>query len=151
VSRAPHRAIVERADLREDQEHREHEAEVADAVRDERFLARDRGGVALEPERNQQIRAQADAFPTHERHQEARAEHQHEHRSREQVHVREEAREPLVAVHVADRIQVNERADAGDEQNHRRRQRIHEEAEVDLEPAGLDPGEAVADDGALLW
>ena len=139
-----HRGVVERADLREDQEHREHEAEVADAVGDERLLARDRGRVALEPERDQQVRAQADALPPEEGQQEARAEHEHEHRGREQVEVREEPAEARVAVHVPDRVQVDQRADAGDEQDHRRRERIDEEAEVDAEAARLDPREAVA-------
>ncbi len=72
-----------------------------------------------------------------EREQEVRAEHEHEHRRREQVHVREEAAEAGIAVHVPDRVQVDQRADAGDEQDHRRRQRIDEEPEVDAEAAGL--------------
>ena len=126
-------AVVERPDLLEDQEHREHEAEVADAVRDERLLARDRGRVALEPERDEQVRAEAHALPAQEGEQEARAEHEHEHRRREQVEVREEPAEARVAVHVPDRVQVDQRADAGDEQDHRRRERIDEEAEVDAE------------------
>ena len=74
-----------------------------------------------------------DALPAQERQQEARAEHEHEHRRREQVQVREEPREAGVAVHVPDRVQVDQRADAGDEQDHRRRQRVDEEAEVDAE------------------
>ena len=83
----------------------------------------------------EQVGAQADALPAEEGQQEARAEHEHEHRGREQVHVREEAAEALVAVHVADRVQVDQRADAGDEQDHRRRERVGEEAEVDAEAA----------------
>ena len=80
--------------------------------------------------------------------EEARAEHEHEHRRREQVEVGEEAAEARVAVHVADRVQVDQRADAGDEQDHRGRERIGEEAEVDAERARLDPREAVAHVGA---
>ena len=44
-----------------------------------------------------------------------------------------------VAVHVPDRVQVDQRADAGDEQRHRHRQRVDQEADVDLEPAGRQP------------
>ena len=52
--------------------------------------------------------------------EEARAEHEHQHRGGEQVQVREEPREARVAVHVPDRVEVDQRADAGDEQDHRR-------------------------------
>ena len=48
------------------QEHGEQEAEVADAVHDERFLAR-RGGVLLVVvETDQQVGAESDSFPSHE-------------------------------------------------------------------------------------
>ena len=62
------------------------------------------------------------------------AEHEHQHREDEQVQVQEELRELRVAVHVADRVQVDQRADAGDEQAHRDRQRVDEEPDVDVEP-----------------
>ena len=45
-----------------------------------------------------------------------------EHRGREQVEVGEEPRVARVAVHVADRVEVDQRADAGDEQDPRDRQ-----------------------------
>ena len=63
------------------------------------------------------------------------AEHEHQHREHEEVQVEEELRELRVAVHVADRVQVDERADAGDEQRHRDRQRVDQEAHLHVEPA----------------
>ena len=57
----------------------------------------------------------------------------HQHREGEEVEVEEELREVLVAVHVADRVQVDQCADAGDEQAHRDGQRIDEEPDVDRE------------------
>ena len=96
----------------------------------------------LEPERDEEVRAGADALPAEEGEQQVVAEHEHEHREHEQVQVDEELGEPRVAVHVADRVEVDQRADAGDEQDHRHRQRVEQEAEVDLEAAGRDPGEA---------
>ena len=143
------RRVVQAPDLQEDQEHRDHEPEVADARGDERLLARDRGTPALEPERDQQVRAEADALPAEERDEEARAEHQDQHRGAEQVHVREEARKALVAVHVADREDMDERSDAGDEEDERHRERVDEEAHVDLEPARRQPFEERGHVGAF--
>ena len=94
-----------------------------------------------EPEGDEEVRAGADALPAEERDQQVVAEHQHEHREHEQVQVDEELREVRVAVHVADRVQVDQRADAGDEQAHGDRQRVDQEPDVDLEAAGRDPGE----------
>ena len=70
----------------------EDEAEVADAVDDERLLAGVGRRLLLEPEADQQVRAEADALPADEHHQEVGAEHEHEHERREQVQVREVAR-----------------------------------------------------------
>ena len=67
------------------------------------------------------------------------AEHEQQHREDEQVQVDEELREVLVAVHVADRVQVDQRADAGDEQRHRDRQRVGEEPGLDRQAAGGQP------------
>ena len=96
------------------------------------FLPADGVGLAREPERDEQVAAGADALPAEEGDQEVVAQHEAEHREDEQVQVDEELREVLVAVHVADRVQVDQRADAGDEQRHRDRQRVDEEPGVDL-------------------
>ena len=82
---------------------------------------------------DEQVRAEADALPAEEGDEEARAEDEHQHRGGEQVQVGEEPAEALVAVHVADRIEVDQRADAGDEQDPRDRQRVGVEAHVDVQ------------------
>ena len=99
---ARHLVKIEGAEPRKRQQHAEKEAEVADSVDDEGFLAGVGGGLLFEPEADQQVRAQADAFPPDEQHQEIRAQHEHEHERREQVQVREVARVLGVAllVHV---------------------------------------------------
>ena len=74
----------------------------------------------LEPEADQQVRGQADALPADEQHQQRAAEHQQQHEEQEQVQVGEEARVALVVVHVAGRVDVDQRADAGDDQRHHR-------------------------------
>ena len=91
------------------------------------------------PERDQQVRARADALPPEERDEHVLAEHQHQHAEREQVEVQEELGELRVAVHVADRVEVDQRADAGDEQAHRDAQRIGEEREVDVQTSRRAP------------
>ena len=113
-------------------QHAEDEPVVADAVDDERLLAGVGRRLLLEPEADQQVRAEADAFPADEHHQEVRAEHEHEHERGEQVQIREVARELAVGlvVHVGGRVDVDQRADAGDDQDHHRRQRIEPEREA---------------------
>ena len=61
----------------------------------------------------------------------------------EQVHEREEAAEVLVAVHVAERVDVDQRPDAGHKENERDRERIGEKPHLHLEPAGREPREEV--------
>ena len=100
--------------------------------------------ASSEPERDQEVGAGAHALPAEERDQEVRPSTSIEHREDEQVQVGEEPREVRVAVHVADRVQVDQRADAGDEQRHRDRERVDEEADVDVEPAGGEPGEQLS-------
>ena len=61
------------------------------------FLPASAADCLLEPEADQQVRAEPDAFPADEHHREVRAEDQHEHERREQVQVREVARVLAVA------------------------------------------------------
>ncbi len=134
---------VERAEGDERQQGAEDEGVVADAVDDERLLAGVAGRLLHVVEADQQVRAQPDALPADEHHQEVRAEHQHEHEEDEQVQVGEEARVVGVGllVHVGRRVDVDQRADAGDDQDHQRRQRVEPEGQVEREVARLDPGE----------
>ena len=142
--------VADRADRLERQEHRDHEARVADAVGDERLLAGRRRRRSGLPERDQEVRAGADALPPEERDEQVLAEDEHQHREREQVEVEEELGELRVAVHVADRVQVDQRADAGDEQAHRDAQRIGEERHVDVQRPDRQPREQRDDVGPLL-
>ena len=67
---------VERAEVGDEEEHREQEAEVADAVDDEGLLAGVGGGGLREPEADQQVRGEADALPADEEQQEVVGEDQ---------------------------------------------------------------------------
>ena len=113
--------------------------DVADPVVDEGLLAGTGRRVPGEPEGDQPVRAGAHPLPPDEGHQQVAPEHQDEHRGHEEVHVEEELRVVLVALHVADRVQVDETADAGHEQDHGHRQRVDVEAGVDLQAVDRDP------------
>ena len=93
------------------------------------------------PEADEEVRAEADAFPADEQHREVRAEHEDEHERREQVQVREVPRVFAVGllVHVRGRVDVDQAADAGDDEDHHGRERIHAERERDVQVARRDP------------
>ena len=74
------------------------------------FLPADGGRRPLEPERDEEVGAGAHALPAQEGEQEVVGQHQHQHREGEQVQVDEELRVPLVAVHVADGVEVDQGA-----------------------------------------
>ena len=126
--------------MRDQQEHREQEAEVADAVDDEGFFAGVGGGVLLEVEADEQVGGETDALPADEEQKEARDEDQDEHEEHEEVEVGEEAPVAFFVRHVADRVDVDEEADAGDDAEHDEREVVDGEGEVDLEAGDGDPG-----------
>ena len=142
---------VERSEEREDAEHTEKETEVADAVHDERLPARSRSVFPLVVVPDQEIRAEADAFPPHEHQDEVVRENERQHREHEQVHVGEVARVTrvgLVVLHVADRVEVDQETDERHEGNHQRREWIQAERHVHGEVACRDPWSDPLDDGA---
>ncbi len=120
-----HDRVAEGAHGGDGEEDRQHEAPVTHAVGDEGLLARRGVGLVGEPERDEEVGAGADALPTEERHEHVVAQHQHEHREHEQVHVDEEPGEAGIAVHVPDRVQMDQRPHPGDEQAHGDRQRVN--------------------------
>ena len=123
----------------DDQKQRDQKSEVADAVDDERFLARRRRRIFREPESDQQIRRQAHALPADEHHQVVVGQHQRQHEEHEQVQVGEEAVVAGVVPHVADGVDVDQKSDSGDDQQHDQRKLIEIESEVGAEAAGANP------------
>ena len=95
--------------------------------------------LVAEPEADQQVGAETDAFPADEHDREARPEHQHQHEHHEEVEVREVARVPRVFLHVADAEQVDQAADTGDDQEHHGGELVHLEGQVELERADRQP------------
>ena len=138
--------IVERLEIDKDQEDRQKEPGVADAIDDKglrRCLGRRHLVIVVA---DQEIGAETDAFPADEEHRVVVAHHQQQHRDHEEVHVREEARESLFTVHVADRIDVDEEAYSRHHEEHDAGERIHEEGHVDREIPAENP--RVGDDFA---
>ena len=116
---------VGRADQHENGKNTERETEVADTVDNERF---DRRGIRrrfVVPESDQQIAGQPDALPAKEELHQIVCGHQHQHREGEQREIAEEARTVRILVHVADGIDMHERRDRVDHDQHHGRKRIY--------------------------
>src|SRR6266849_7980760 len=132
---------VDNPEVEEDQEGGEDHPHVADGVHDEGFASCQDRRPALEPEADQQVGTEADEGPADDQPDEIPGEDEKEHREDAEVHVREEARVAGVLSHVADRIDVDQEADAGDYQHNQGRERVDVEVEGDVEVAALPPGE----------
>ena len=141
---------IERAKLAEEQKQSQQETEIADAVYPKRLIARIRSGFPQEPESNQQIAAQAHAFPSHEEHQVVRRQHQHQHEKHEQVEIGEKSAIAGVVLHVADGIEMDEPADAGHHEQHDQRELIDLQSEIRAQAPSLDPGEVRPQPGNLI-
>ena len=144
--------LVERrgAEGDEDQADAEREPDVTDAVDHERLLGRGRCGRLVLPEPDQQVRRQAHALPAEEDADVVVGEHQDQHRDDEEVQVAEEPAPALVVLHVADRVDVDQPADPGDQQQEQRRERVVEQPELDLPVTGAEPGPQVQADLPVL-
>ena len=134
-------AEIHRMERPEEQQNADGESEVADARGDERFLPGADRGLLQEPETDQQVAAQAHAFPADEHQDDVRGEHQREHEKDEQVQVGEEAVVALFVGHVAGRIDVHQQADEGDDEQHHDRELVNLQGEIHFELAGGNPGE----------
>ena len=131
--------VVARAQTPEEQEGSQQKAGVTDAIDDEGLLAGAGIGFFGKPETDQQVRAQPDAFPTDEQKRQVVGEHEDEHRAGEQVEVGEVAREAGLVRHVADRVDVDQKADAGDDQQHHGGESVDAKGHIDLQRPGRQP------------
>ncbi len=132
---------IQRAERAEQQEHPQHEAEIADAVDDERLLARIRRGFLQEVETDEQVAAQAHAFPADEEQHEIGGENQNQHEEHEEIQVGEEAVVAAFVRHVAGGVNVNQEADAGDDQHHHDGELVQLQVESRAEIPGDNPVE----------
>ncbi len=145
-----HRPEGEAAEPQEHQHDRDRQAHVTDAV-DQEGLLRGGGGAGLVlPEADEEVGGEAHALPADVQEQVVVGEDEQQHRREEQVQISEEAAAPLVVLHVPDRVQVDQRADARDQQHERHRQLVEAEGDVRLEALDRDPAEQVARQGPVL-
>ena len=84
----------------------------------------------MEVKSDEQVAARAHAFPADEEQQEIIREHQHQHGKHEEIQVAEEAVVAAFVRHVAGGVNVNQEADAGDDEDHNGGERVELEAPV---------------------
>ena len=130
------RGEIHRGEGRKYQQDADGEAHVADARDDERFFARVGRRFLQEPEADQQVAAQAHAFPSDEHHDQVRGQHQRQHEEHEQIQVAEEAVVAAFVRHVAGRIDVDQHADEGNHQQHHHGKLVHLQREIHAERPG---------------
>src|SRR5438067_94542 len=111
------------------QKQSDEKSKVADTIDDECFLSGRRGGVLDKPKPNQQVGRQAHAFPTNEHQQVVVGQDERQHEEHEQIQVREEPVVAGVLPHVADGIDVDEKANASNDQQHDQRKLVEVESE----------------------
>ena len=109
---------VQRAELTEHQKHRQHEKRITDSIDHERLASRIGIRKVRVPKSDQQVRGDTHALPTDEQHRVRIAKHQNQHHPDEEIQVREEPREALVAVHVPGGKDVNQKSNTRDDQRH---------------------------------
>src|ERR1700722_15998270 len=130
---------AERAEGGEHEENSDEKTEIADAVDYEGFFASGGRGAALEIKPDEQIGGETDALPTDKHEKEVAGEDQDGHEKEEQIEEAEEARVAWLAAHVAERVDVDEEADSGDDEKHDGGKLVEDECEIDLERADGEP------------
>src|SRR5712671_2176772 len=135
----------------EEQEHAEHESEVADAIDDEGFLAGVSGGFAEEIKTDQQVTAKSHAFPADEEEHVIGGQDQDEHEEHKEIEVGEKAVVAAFVSHVAGGVDVDQPADPGDYEEHDHGEVVDLEVEAGAEISGDDPSEVLMDPGDIFW
>ena len=114
-------------------------AEITDTVGDKGLDGGVVGGLLLVPETDEQIGGQAHTFPAEEELEEVVGGHQHQHGEGEERQIGEETRAVRIVGHVAPGIDMHERGDRVDDDQHGRGQRIQLDVPGDIEIANTHP------------
>ena len=135
-----HRGVIQRAEQQKHRGDAEQEAEIADAVDQERLEVGGDRAVALIPKTDEQIRHQPDRLPAEKQLQEVVRHHQHQHGEGEQRDVAKEALVAGVAGHVADGVDVHHQRNESHHDHHGRAQRVYHETDAHRHAAAHAPG-----------
>ena len=104
------------------------------------FLPGVGGRILLIPEPDQEVGTEAHPFPPDEHEQEVVSRDQKEHHEDEEVQVDEEPPEAGIVVHVADRVDMDEKPHPGDHQAHDDGEGVEPKTDGDPEFTRGDPG-----------
>src|SRR5271168_3205479 len=124
---------AQRSEVPGDGKHAQQETGVPNAVDDERLVSRGTGGMAMEVEADQEIRAEADALPANEHYGVVVRQNQRQHGEHEQVQISEKAVVTAFVRHVAGGVDVNQHPDAGDEKQPDGGKRVEQESGIGVE------------------
>ena len=113
---------------------------------DECLLRGGDGGLQRIVESDEQVAAHAHELPEHVHLEDVRGQHQAQHRHGEEREESIVALEALLAVHIAERVDVHHEADRGDDNEHHHRDGIEQDAHVEMQVAQGQPGEVVGDE-----
>ena len=128
---------IQSAERIESQDHSESQAHIRHGVDQESLGCRVGGGLSLRPMRDQEIGTNTHGLPAHVGHQQVSAHDQHDHGGCKKTHDREEAAVSRISDHVSRRVNVDDGADAGDQQKQQYRELIDIKTQVDGETARL--------------
>ena len=140
LRRRQHGREIERTENREHGEHAERKSEIADPVDQEGLDGGGVGALALVPEADQQVGAQADAFPAEEHLGEILGRHQHQHGEGEQAEIGEEPRLVRIVAHIADGVDMDDGGDQCHHHDHDGGQRVETQRPIDAQFARRHPG-----------
>ena len=139
--RLEHRREVHAVVHVEDGEDAQREAEIADPVDHEGLEGGVVGAGPVEPEADQQVGGDTDAFPAEEHLDEIVRRHQRQHREGEERDIGEEPRLVRVMRHIADRVDMHDGRNQVDDQQHPDGQLVDIDPPVHRHRVGMEPGQ----------
>ena len=134
----------------EQQKHAQDKAEVADPINDKSLIAGPRIVMILVPETDQSIGAQPYSLPTDKHQKQIVAHDEDQHGGGEEIEKSKEAPIGSILVHVACRIDMDQAADTGHDQDHDGGKRVDQEGHIDLQRSESDPGVEIVDQEAFF-
>ncbi len=124
---------------RKDEKDTDQHAPVADAVHYKGFLGRLSCLVLLNVIADQQVRAQAHAFPTYEHQQVIVRENKRQHREHEQVQIGKEPVKSRVALHITCRKNMDQQPDERNKTHVNAGQAVHAQRKIRAKSSDLNP------------